>query len=145
MMLNTLGEFLDRMTAITIRSEEHLASMSPVGVEELAKARTEQARIITSYQLFVHREVFEPIVAAGSPADVARVKALKTECIVLAEEFRVFARSWSFDEVMADWPTYRSAALGFVDRIRRHASNVRRTAPSYLGDKRPSVEWRKAS
>lgn len=131
-MLDTLREFLDRMTTIASRAEEHLASISPVCVADLGKARAEQARIITSYQLFVHREVFEPLMKAGTPAEVARVKQLKTECIMLAEDFRAYTRAWTIDAVAKDWPTYRISALEFVARIKQHAANVKETAPAYL-------------
>jgi len=141
-MLNTLDEFLNRMTAITAQSEEHLASITPVGIAELTKARSEQSRIITSYQLFVHREVFEPMIASSDVADKQRVRMLKAECIVLAEDFRAFARSWTAEDVAGNWTSYRAAALDFVSRIRRHAANVRATAPTFLGDKRPSATWK---
>jgi hypothetical protein len=140
-MLNTLDEFLNRMTAITVRAEEHLASITPVGIAELTKARGEQSRIITSYQLFVHREVFEPMIASADVADKQRVRTLKAECIVLAEDYRTFARSWTAEDVASNWASYRAAALDFVSRIRQHAANVRATAPAFLGDRRPSAAW----
>lgn len=144
-MLDTLGEFLDRMTAISVSGDEYLASPTPAGLDDLSRTRAEQARIITAYQLFVHREVFEPLIASGSPEQVRRAKELKIECIMLAEEFRAFARCWAPDGVSGQWDAYRAAALDFSARIRTHARNIRMSAPAYLGGRQPMREWRIAS
>jgi hypothetical protein len=144
-MLNTLDQFLDRITALTTRAEDHLSSTMPTAIAELARIRAEQARIITAYQLFVHREVFEPLIRSGSATEIARAKELKTECIILSEEFRSFARCWAIDDVERDWCAYRTAALDLAKRIRQHAAKVRATAPAFLSGRHPSPSWRMAS
>jgi len=121
-----LQEYLDKMLAITLRIEPHLIGPAPAGTAELAQARAEQARTITAYQLYVHREIFEPMIRNGSPVQIGRARAMKVECIMLAEDFRAFARLWNVDNALDQWPVYQSAALALRDRIRAHVDHVKK-------------------
>lgn len=121
-----LQDYLDKMLAIMLRIEPHLVGAAPASTAELAQARAEQARTIIAYQLYVHREIFEPMIRNGSPAQIARARAMKVECIMLAEDFRAFARLWNVDNALDQWPVYQSAALALRDRIRAHIDHVKK-------------------
>ncbi len=127
-----LDDYLDKMLAITFRVEPHISGRTPSCVAELANARANQARPITAYQLYVHRELFEPIMHTGRADQIAAAREMKVECIMLAEDFRAFARQWHIDNVLSEWHVYQPAALALRDRIRSHISHVRKLA-GYTG------------
>jgi hypothetical protein len=123
-----LHGYLDKMFEITDQVHSHLSARAPSGVAELARARAEQARTITSYQLYVHREIFDPMMRSGTVEQVAKAREMKVECIMLAEDFRAFARRWQIDNVLSEWDAYRPAALDLRDRVRGHITNMRRAS-----------------
>jgi hypothetical protein len=137
-MLATLGNYQDQMWAIAVDSEARLAQPIPQDPGEIARLRLEMARVMTAYQLFVHREVFEPLIRTGSPAEANQARAMKSECILIAEEFRAFVHLWTAADIGARWRDYRAAALDFSRRIRAHIEHVRTMAPACLAGRRPA-------
>ncbi|MBV9842757.1 MAG: hypothetical protein JOY99_14685 [Sphingomonadaceae bacterium] len=122
-MIEQLIDFHGRMFAVTEQVEPYLRGEAADPLQ-VGAARLRQARLITAHQLFVHREVFEPIIACGSLAQVGHAKALKVECIALAESFRLYARRWALEDVEAHWSEYQPTALSFIDRIRGQITNI---------------------
>lgn len=127
-MMEALEAYLDRIVSITVVAEGGLPEETPEDTACLDRARQEMARILTAYQLFSHRELFEPLMASTDPGDIACGRQLKAECITLAEDFRSYARQWSAEDVRGRWPVYRPAALAMIGRVRRHVFKVRRNA-----------------
>jgi hypothetical protein len=130
--VDTLRDFLDQMWAITVASERDLRETGPQSAPELGARRLRMAHLLTSYQLFVHREVFEPMIRSESEVDRKRACEMKVECIVLAEEFRAFARLWATADLVKRWADYQPAGLEFLDRIRAHIARVMRHTPPQL-------------
>jgi hypothetical protein len=137
-MLATLGRYQDQMWTITQETETLLNRIEPQDASELTRLRLELARVMTAYQLFVHREVFEPLIRTGTPAEAGHARAMKIECIMIAEEFRAFAQLWAQVDIGPRWKDYRVAGLDFARRIRAHIEHVRAAAPSYLEGRRPA-------
>jgi hypothetical protein len=137
-MLATLGKYQDQMWSITLESEAQLAQPDPQDAGDIARLRLEMARVMTAYQLFVHREVFEPLIRAGSPAEVNQARAMKSECILIAEEFRAFVHLWTAVDIVARWADYRAAGMEFSRRIRAHIEHVRKVTPTCLAGRRPA-------
>lgn len=91
----------------------------------LNSRRQTMVQVLTSYQMFVHRELFEPLLANGSASQISQVKLIKAECVALVEAFRAFFREWMGDAVVRQWDIYKQAARGMMDRIKRHIAEVR--------------------
>lgn len=123
-MLNSLEEYRDRMIAITDRAAVHLQQCTPEGILELGRCRAEMSRVLTIFQLFVHREIFEPLTASGDPAKRRLGNELKTECIVLTEEFRHSCRRWNNVDLQEHWAEYQPSAFAFRRRILTHLDRV---------------------
>lgn len=136
-MLRTLDDYFDRMLAINADAERHVLGGAE-NAATLARLRREQAQTMTSYQLYVHRELFEPLIAGGVPADVARARALKVECISLSEDFRAYSRRWTEQNPADHWAIYRAGALEMTARVREHVANVRAQAPDFSIGRSPT-------
>lgn len=120
-----LERYLEEMLAITSDAERHLRSAEPRGIAELGQVRARMTQAMSAYQIYVHREVFEPASRDGSPDEIARARALKIECVMLSEEYRAFARHWAIDDIAATWPRYQPAALDWNRRVERHVGMIR--------------------
>lgn len=123
-MLSSMEEFRNRICEIAARAGPHLVEQSADGVIELGRCRSEMARILTIYNLFVQREIFEPLLRGSSPSEVAAAKNIKAECICLVEEFRIFTIKWRTGDVAARWAEYQPEAVEFRRRVQRHFERV---------------------
>lgn len=124
-MFATLDGFLDEMGALALESAVHLGRAESPEPGEIARLRGEFSRVMIAYQRFVHRNLFELPVRSGTPAEIDRARAIKTECILISEEYRIVLGLWPLPDVAARWPDYRAAAQAFCDRTRTHIEQVR--------------------
>ncbi len=124
-MREMLEQYLERIIAITVSTEMDLLPIPPEDTTRLEYSRMRMARILTAYQLFVHRELFQPLQASGDATDVECARQLKAECGALAEAVRTHTRKWSTQEPAVMWDEYRPAELGLIERIRQHILRVR--------------------
>lgn len=90
----------------------------------LATRRDAMGRLLLSYQRFVHREVFDPMIAQGGARDAALARAMKIDCIDLVESFRAFQRRWIAEDAVERWDEYHPQALRMIGRLRRHIVEV---------------------
>lgn len=134
-MLTTIEEFRDRMIDIIARAGPNLKAPSPEGIANLDRCRAEMASVLSAYNLFVHREIFEPLFSAGSPAEAAAAKAMKVECICLIEEFRRFTSEWRFADVAGAWSEYQALAHNLRSRIEGHLERVMTIADPALSNR----------
>ena len=124
--MDGLRDYHDRMGALVRQIETRLRE-GPCAADALTRMRGEMARLLTAYQLHVHRELYAPLLAGSPPLlDPRRIRAIKAECIAIGEEFRAYRDHWAKRDVAADWLDYQPAAQGFMARIRRHIEDVER-------------------
>lgn len=124
-MRDMLEEYLERMIAITVSAEIEILSVSGTDFGHLDSHRMRMARTLTAYQLFAHRELFQPLLSSRHATDIECGQRLSTECNALAEAMRAHARKWAAQAPAAMWDEYRPAALGLIERIRQHILHVR--------------------
>ncbi len=137
-MREMLDQYLERIIAITVSTEMDLLPNPPQDTTRLEYGRMRMARILTAYQLFVHRELFQPLQASGDAAEVECARQLKAECGALAESVRTHTRTWSTQEPAAMWDEYRSIELGLIESIRQHILRVRAAVERLDGDAIPT-------
>ncbi|MGY2734707.1 hypothetical protein [Sphingomonas sp. UYP23] len=109
----------DRMLGIISHSAPHIAVQSTEGIVELERCRGEMSRVLSIYSLFVHREIFEPLLLNGTASEVTAAKEIKLECICLVEEFCAFNSRWQFADLAFEWKNYQPAAQEFRLCIQR--------------------------
>ncbi|MGP7795687.1 hypothetical protein [Sphingomonas sp. CLY1604] len=97
----------------------------------LARLRWELVRLLAAYQMFKHREIFDPHIAGGSADRARTARALKVDCLALGEEVRRFVARHSSGAVESP-EVYRAEALAFIARMRGHLDYERRAAAALL-------------
>jgi hypothetical protein len=105
--------------------------------EELVRQRiADSALVLASYQLFVHREVFAPMLEHADARTRARVTELKVECIALTEDLRFNVRELMarVDDAPLDWDMIAAGVGWFNGRVRAHIAQVRQMMAPELSD-----------
>ena len=102
-----------------------LARQDPSEAATVKAKCTEAALLIASYQLHVHRAVFEPLMQCKDDAVRRRVCLLKAECIGLTEDLRTSVKTLATQEMPVDHATIALRVSDFNARVRRHIAAVR--------------------
>jgi hypothetical protein len=126
MTLSKLADYHARIAAAADRTEQIVRAGGDDAPARLNSSRMMMAQVMGSYQLFLHREIFEPVISSGTSAEIGYVKNLKVECVIFADELHSYMKSWNPADVLACWPSYRAAALAVLGRVRIHMRRVER-------------------
>jgi hypothetical protein len=124
-MREMLEQYLERIIAITVAAEMVIPVDPPEDTSHLEYQRMRMARTLTAYQLFVNRELFQPLLASSDSTDVECGRTLRAECATLADAMRAHTRKWAVQPPAGKWDEYRPAALAMIGRIRAHTLRVR--------------------
>ena len=135
-MPQRLEEYYAKIEAMMAEGEAKVAERDPATAEHLRKRIADSGLLIASYQLFVHREVFVPLIEHGDARTRARVSELKVECIALTEDLRVNIRDFATaaPTVPLDWDVVAAKMAWFNGRLRSHIANVRTLMAPDLSD-----------
>jgi hypothetical protein len=129
-----LEEQQARITMLLDAARDLLASEQPDRGTALAALRWQLVRALREYQLFKHREIFDPL--AGSPhprlSDMAR--SMKTRCISVGDTYGAHVQRWSNGAAVTAWEQYTAEARVVVTKIRQHLDRERAEASSLLAD-----------
>jgi len=134
--MQTLEDYYARIEAMMAEGEVWMRDRDPA-TEDLVKRRVaDSALLIASYQLFVHREVFMPLLEGADASTRARVNELKVECIALTEDLRFNVRDFvgKVKDAPLDWDTVAAKVAWFNGRVRTHIANVRQMMAQGLSD-----------
>lgn len=115
-----------------LRDEEAMLTDERRDVAGLARARWTMMRALTAYQLFKHREIFDPAIAGKVLRDGLKAERMKAACIAIGDDFRDHVQRWSGSDVAGDWSRYQPAALTMVKRLRAHVARERVDVASLL-------------
>ena len=133
-MAQTLEDYHHRIEAMIVEGEEMVAKGLP-GTERRLKRRIgDSVLLIASNQLFIHREVFAPLLGRDDPALKARVNEVKVECIALTEDLRFNVKDFLTDERPLDWGGVAAKMAWFNGRLKKHIADVRRLTSPDLSD-----------
>lgn len=120
-MTATMTEFHDRRMAI-ISTLNHARPMLNEGYENgwpgLLRLRGQLSEQMQSFQVFKHREIFNPLIARGRPQK-AIAEELKSDCIALGSEYQAFQWQWANADVKARWAEYRLSGMKMMTTIRK--------------------------
>ena len=118
-----LPRLYDQQTRILaqIESATALLRLDPlVARAPLARARWTLARMLREYQLFKHREIFDPAIAGGDEREVAAACDLRASCIAAGDAFTAYVARWSSLDIAALWDSYRPAMRRMAGELRTH-------------------------
>lgn len=120
-----LEAFLARIEAAVADGEARLRTPGGAanGDDALCKC-IDGAMLIGAYQLYVHREWFDPLSRHDDPRIRATVVELKTECIMLAADLRDRVKAISQTNPL-DLERLRAEARSSNALVRSHIAKVR--------------------
>jgi L-ribulose-5-phosphate 3-epimerase UlaE len=125
-----LQDYLDRIEASMAKGDEILSQRDPAKGDRVKAMCTEAALLIGSYHLFVHREIFEPMMTSGDDRVRKQVCILKAECISLTEDLRVGVKALAAHDVILDYDAVHAGVEGFNGRVRRHIVAIKQLLAS---------------
>jgi len=99
------------------RARPHLNHGYTDAWPELELLRHELSQRMQAFQVFKHRELFDPLIRGHGGQGVIGLQ-LKTDCIKLGADYSDFQRRWLKAEVEARWPEYRLSAIVMMTTIR---------------------------
>jgi hypothetical protein len=135
-MPQTLEEYHAKIERMMAEGDALVASRGAAS-EDLVKQRiADTLLVLASYQLFVHRKVFAPMLERADAGTRARVNELKVECIALTEDLRFNVRELTVraDDAPLDWDDIRAGIAWFNGRVRGHIAQVRQMMAPELSD-----------
>ena len=135
-MQQTLEEYHARIEAMMAEGEGWMVTRDPATAELVKRRIADSALVIASYQLFVHREVFVPMLDGADASTRARINELKVECIALTEDLRFNVRDFvsKTSDAPLDWDTVAAKVAWFNGRVRAHIAHVREILAPTLSD-----------
>ena len=77
-MPQTLEDYHDRDRGMIAEGEAPIAARDPRQRQRLKRRVADLVLLIASYQLFVHRQVFAPLLDGGDPSLRARVNEVRS-------------------------------------------------------------------
>ena len=134
--MQTLEDYYTKIEAMMAEGDGWMAERDPATADLVKRRIADSALLIASYQLFVHREVFAPMLDGADPATRSRVNELKVECIALTEDLRFNVRDFvgKVKDAPLDWDTVAGKVAWFNGRVRTHIANVRELMAPDLSD-----------
>ena len=124
-MAHTLDEFHAELEAMMADGDALLATRDAANTLRVKQRVAEAVMLVASYQIFVHREIFAPMLAEGDPDARARVNELKVECIALTEDLRFNVKDFMASDAPLDWDRMTARVDWFNGRVRNHVAQVR--------------------
>lgn len=123
-MAQTIADYHARLEAIMADGDALLQIRTPLNACRLKQHVADAVMVVASYQIFVHREVFAPVLASADAEQRARITELKVECIALTEDLRFNVRGFLASEGPIDWDRVAEQVAWFNARVRAHVARV---------------------
>lgn len=135
-MPQTLEDYHAKIEQMMAEGDALVAARDPATIEQVKRRIADSALVIASYQLFVHREVFAPMLEGADARTRTRVNELKIECIALTEDLRFNVRDFMtrVHDVPLDWDVVTPKVAWFNGRVRAHIAHVREMMAPDLSD-----------
>jgi hypothetical protein len=119
-----------------IAAGEALLEQGPMQAAPLlAKSRWEMVRLLREYQLFKHREIFDPAILGPSRRIAALATAARDWCRQASERYETHVTRWSETGIAGDWDAYRMAVRDMGKAIRLHIAAERADVRTILVQK----------
>jgi hypothetical protein len=135
-MPQTLEEFHAKIERMMAEGDALVAARDPATQAAVKRRIADSVLVLSSYQLFVHRDVFAPMLEDADAGTRARVNELKVECIALTEDLRFNVRDFMtrVEDAPLDWEDIAAGVAWFNGRVREHIAQVRRMMAPELSD-----------
>lgn len=124
-MQNTLDGYVAKLEESMAGGQSILAKRDPALAARFKQRCVDAMVLVGAYQLFVHREIFEPLMRDGTP-ELKRVACdLKVETIAFTEAVRAAVREFTQSEAPVDWAHVSGRVKSNNQMLRAHIAKVR--------------------
>ncbi|MGL4313684.1 MAG: hypothetical protein ACRCSO_06800 [Sphingomonas sp.] len=117
--------YIARIEASMAEGEALIARRDPVQAARVRQKCAEGVMLIGAYQLFVHRELFEPVMRDGDAYQRKLACELKVECIALTDALRTAIKNFMAQEMPFDWDSLADRVQQYNRIMRAHLAKVR--------------------
>lgn len=124
-MSNSLDYFLVKLETSMADGAVLLASRDDAQTLIVRQRCVDAVMLVGAYQLFVHRELFEPLMRDGGDYHRRAACDLKAECIMLTQDLRDSVKAFMADDAPLDWDQLTARVHGFNAVVRAHIAKVR--------------------
>lgn len=131
-MTASLEYFLLKLETSMTEGETLLATRDDALTGRIKQRCIDAVVMVGAYQLFVHREVFEPLMRDGDDYQRRTACELKAECIMLTQDLRDSIKGFMARDTPLDWQQLRARVAGFNTVVRAHIAKVRALTGSAL-------------
>ncbi|MFA5968634.1 MAG: hypothetical protein WC816_05255 [Sphingomonas sp.] len=120
-----LENYIEKLEGAMAEGDVLLAARDPSRAERVRERCTDAVALVCAYQIFVHRELFEPLMRGGDESQRHTACELKAECIMLTDELRTGIKNFMAQEMPFDWDYLSSRVQHFNMVVRSHIARVR--------------------
>ena len=134
-MPQTLEAYHAEIEAMIVEGEALIAARDPATARHVKRRIADSVLLIASYQLFVHRQVFAPLLDQADQSLRSRINEVKVECIALTEDLRFNVKDFLLDRSPLNWDLTATKMAWFNRRLKKHIADVRQLMSPDLSDK----------
>lgn len=131
-LIASLEEHQTGILANMRRAEAVIACPEAFDMAQVARLRWELLRLLSGYQMFKHRQIFDVLIHAGSFEQRPVAARMKADCEALGEEVKRFITQRSAAGAGETVEVYRADVRRFITRLREHLSYERAAAIALL-------------
>lgn len=99
---------------------------------DLTERRDRLMALLQRFQVFKHRDIFNPSIGGGRSPRSAAAQAMKTECILMGDAFGRYHSRWGHQDVTAEWSLYRDEMLAMTETLLAHLHREQRAITRFL-------------
>jgi hypothetical protein len=109
--------------AVMVEAEEAVRSGDPARSARLVLFCWQLLRLLRSYQLFKHGEIFDPLGRHPDPIRARRAAAAKERCTAMGEQFGRHVQRWSAQGADSSPVEYKQQTTDVLAAVRRHLTH----------------------
>lgn len=127
-MKRDLDDYLNRIEAAVTEGEALLRRKPEISAQAAYQKCVDAALLIGAYQLYIHRELFDPLAQHPDARLRAAACEIKIEGIALGEKLRTVVRGLSASGRKPELEEIAAHSRAFNPLVRAHVAKVRQVA-----------------
>jgi len=129
-----LARYVSKLERSMAEGDALMAARDPATAARTRQRCIDAVMLVGAYQLYVHRELFEPLMRSGDERQRKMACELKAECIALTDALHKGIKNFMAQEMPFDWEYLAGRVEGYNSIMRTHLAKVRSLATTIEGD-----------
>lgn len=131
-----LARYVSKLERSMAEGDALMAARDPATAARTRQRCIDAVMLVGAYQLYVHRELFEPMARTGDERQRKMALELKVECIALTDALHKGIKNFMAQEMPFDWDYLAGRIEGYNGIMRAHLAKVRALATT-IDDRTP--------